>query len=334
VGNPSFGVELHQYLDARTVLEEARLAERLGYASVWFGDSQLIWRELYGLLGAAAATTSRIKLGTGVTNPVTRHPAVTASAIATVQELSGGRAILGISVGDTALKSMGLGPASRAELTRYVQMVRSLGLGDTVQGPSGEMRLAYATATTPAPIVIGASGPKMLHLAGQIGDGVVITREARAGPTLTAMLRCVAEGRASAGRVDGPFMTCVSASVAVHEDRSKALLAVRSHVASTLRHVRWELSEPARRASEALNAVYNVSEHMIPQAQHAELIPEEVIPEYAIAGRPEECIAQARGLFDAGVDEITIRPYGVDGGSRAATIEAFARLVMTPLLNR
>jgi 5,10-methylenetetrahydromethanopterin reductase len=326
-------VELHQYLDARTVLEEAQLAEQLGYASVWFGDSQLIWRELYGLLGAAAATTSRIKLGTGVTNPVTRHPAVTASAIATVQELSAGRAILGISVGDTALKSMGLGPTTRAELSGYVQIVRALGRGDTVQGPSGAMRLAYAAATTPAPIVIGASGPKMLHLAGQIGDGVVITREARAGPTLTAMLRCVADGRAAAGR-EGPFMTCVSASVAVHDDRGKALLAVRSHVASTLRHVRWPLSEPARRASEALNAVYNVSEHMIPQAQHAELIPEEVIPEYAIAGRPEECIAQARGLFEAGVDEITIRPYGVDGGSRAATMEAFARLVMTPLLNR
>ena len=191
---------MHEYLDARTVLAEAQLAERLGYASVWFGDSQLIWRELYGLLGAAAATTARIKLGTGVTNPVTRHPAVTASAIATVQELSAGRAILGISVGDTALKSMGLGPTTRAELTRYVQIVRALGQGDTVQGPSGEMRLAYAAATTPAPIVIGASGPKMLHLAGEIGDGVVITREARAGPTLTAMLRCVADGRAAAGR--------------------------------------------------------------------------------------------------------------------------------------
>jgi len=107
---------------------------------------------------------------------------------------------------------------------------------------------------------------------------------------------------------------------------------VRSHVASTLRHVHWELSEPARRAAAALQTAYDIYEHMSPTAQHAALIPPEVITEYAIAGAPEECIAQARGLFEAGADEITIRPYAVEGGTRAATIEAFASLVMARLL--
>src|SRR5919199_5132472 len=96
---PRFGVELHEYVDAATVLREARQAEALGYASVWLGDSQLIWRELYVLLGAVAATTARVALGTGVTNPITRHPAVTAGALMTLQELSRGRAILGIGLG-------------------------------------------------------------------------------------------------------------------------------------------------------------------------------------------------------------------------------------------
>src|SRR5690242_7570398 len=68
-----FGLEIHQYLDASTCLEEAVAAERLGYDAVWFGDSQMIWREAYVLLGAAAAQTSRIDLGIGVTNPYTRH---------------------------------------------------------------------------------------------------------------------------------------------------------------------------------------------------------------------------------------------------------------------
>lgn len=331
VRKPSFGVELHEYLDTRTVLAEAQLAERLGYDSVWFGDSQLIWRELYVLLGAAAATTSRVALGTGVTNPITRHPAVTASAIATAQELSGGRAILGVGVGNTALTSMGMKATTRAELASYVRTVRVLCAGEAVPAPGVDMRLAYASGVCP-PIVIGASGPKMLRLAGQIGDGVILTRQARAGPTLEAMMRCVREGRAEAGLGGRPFMTCVSASVAVHRDRSKALLAVRPHVASTLRHVHWGLSEPARRTAERLQDSYDVYEHMSPTARHAELIPDEVISEFAIAGTPDECIEQARELFEAGVDEITIRPYGVDGGSRAAMIETFAQQVLAALV--
>ena len=110
-----FGVELYEYLDARTVLEEVQLAEELGYDSVWLGDSQLIWRELYVLLGAAATTTARVALGVGV-EPVTRHLAVTASAIATMQELSRGRAILGVGVGDSAVHTAGLAPVT-ADLT-------------------------------------------------------------------------------------------------------------------------------------------------------------------------------------------------------------------------
>src|SRR5690349_13669417 len=84
----AFGIELYGYTDAPTLLEEIQHAERLGYASVWLGDSQLIWRDLYVMLGAAAATTAHVALATGVTNPVTRHPAVTASAIMTLQELT------------------------------------------------------------------------------------------------------------------------------------------------------------------------------------------------------------------------------------------------------
>src|SRR5689334_2212370 len=127
-----FGVELYEYLDALTVLEEVQLAEELGYDTVWLGDSQSIWRELYVLLGAAATTTTQIALGIGVTNPVTRHLAVTASALATTQELSRGRAILGVGVGDSAVRTVGLAPATRAEMTRFVETVRSLIRGEAV----------------------------------------------------------------------------------------------------------------------------------------------------------------------------------------------------------
>src|SRR3954463_14462228 len=94
----AFGVELFQYLDASTLVEEIKLAERLGFETVWLGDSQLLWRELYVRRGARAGNPSRIVLAGGVTTPRPRHPAVTASALMTLQELSSNRALLGIGV--------------------------------------------------------------------------------------------------------------------------------------------------------------------------------------------------------------------------------------------
>src|SRR5581483_4314622 len=112
---PAFGIELFQYLDATTIVDDVRLVERLGYASVWLGDAQLLWREMYVMLGAAAPATSRITLGAGVSNFATRHASVTASAMATLQELSHGRMALGVGVGGTSTGMLGMPHTTRAE---------------------------------------------------------------------------------------------------------------------------------------------------------------------------------------------------------------------------
>jgi 5,10-methylenetetrahydromethanopterin reductase len=331
---PAFGVELHEYLDPRTVVDEAALAERVGFDAVWFGDSQLIWREMYAVMGAAALRTERVLLGTGVTNPVTRDVSVTASGLATLQELSGGRILAGIGIGDSAVKTLGRKPVSRATLAQYVADVRDLAEGRRVASPTGELHLTFGADGLCPPMIIAASGPKMLELAGEIGDGAVVTRRAQAGPVLTSMLERVDAGRRSAGRQDRPFRTCLSASVAVHPDRDPAIQAVRPHVASTLRHVHWAMSEAAQAASERIARAYDIYQHMNPAAIHADLVPDEVVTEFAIAGAPADCVEQALALFRAGVDEITIRPYGVLGASRATTIEQFARDVMDPVRER
>src|SRR5712692_1537509 len=123
---PAFGISLWESLDAPTILHEVQLAEQSGFDAVWLGDSQLLWREAYVLLGAASALTTRVLLGVGVTNPVTRHPTVTASALLTLQEASCGRALMGVGVGSTAVRTLGQQPVSRAELTRWVELVRAL----------------------------------------------------------------------------------------------------------------------------------------------------------------------------------------------------------------
>ena len=332
---PVFGLELHEYLDAPTIVEEARLGERLGYASVWLGDSQLIWRELHTLLGAVATVTERVRLGSDVTNPLTRHPTVTASALATLQELSRGRMILGIGAGFTSARTLGLAPATRAALAEHVATVRALLAGEAVPAAAGEMRLAFANPAAVPPIVLGAGGPKMLRLAGEIADGVVFAGQGRADAALRTKLDAVRAGREAAGRLGRPFLTCLGIAAAVHADRARAIAAVRPHVAaSVLVHPRWPLSPAAQQASERARQVYRYAEHMSPSDRFAGLIPDEVVQEFALAGTPDDCIAQARALFAAGIDEITIRPFPVDGGTRAATIETFAHAVMSAFAYR
>ncbi|HLQ34146.1 MAG TPA: LLM class flavin-dependent oxidoreductase, partial [Chloroflexota bacterium] len=326
-----FGVELHQYLDAKTILAESRAVEELGYDALWLGDSQLIWRELYVLLGAAATATSSVTLGVGVTNPITRHPAVTASAIMTVQELSGGRGILGVGLGHTSVATMGLPRATRKQLTAYVDTVRRLCRGEEVPTEHGPIRLAFTDPTATPPIVIAASGPNMMRLAGQIGDGAIMAGQVGHEGVRRDALEQVRRGLDEHPHPPERFMVCAGVAAAVSDDRAQALEAVRPHVAQGLQSPLARLGPAALAAREELRTTYNTYDHMHPGARHAAMVPDDVIPEFAVAGTPEECARQAQAMFDAGVDEITIRPYALPGSSRLATIQAFARDVVPRL---
>lgn len=332
MANGSFGVEIHPYHDVPTLMREIALAEELGYEQVWVGDSQLIWREMYVLLGAAAQATSRILLGTGVTNPVTRVPAVTASAAATLQELSGGRLTLGMGSGFTSVNTMGRRPATLARLERTVDEVRALCQGRTVPPAPGGMRLVFSAPERCPPIAVAASGPKMLRLAGRVADGVILARVALEGDMLARMLRCVHDGRQEGGRGAEPFRTFLSVSASVAGDAPKALAAVRPHVAQSILKPFWGLSPAAAAARERMAPRYDNYQHLHPDAAHADAVPDEVVPEYAMAGTPAQCMAKARRLFEGGIDQITIRPYPVDGQPRAAMIRAFAEQVMHPMM--
>ena len=141
------------------ILELIRLAEQIGYSAVYLGDSQMIWREAYVILGAAAQATTRITLAPGVTNPVTRDPAVVAAAFATLQELTGDRVVLGIGTGDSAVQTMGLKPARLAHFEHCVAAIRSLIAGATIRHPNSgaEARLTYAHPRTKLPVYIATA---------------------------------------------------------------------------------------------------------------------------------------------------------------------------------
>src|SRR6266436_2398527 len=169
---PRFGLNR---FDARSVdafAADVRRCETLGWDAAWQPDSQLRRRDTYVLLASAARATERITLGTLLANPMNRHPTVTASSIATIDELAPGRVVLGWGIGDTAVRLAGLRPARIKELEESTRLMRSLLDGQDVE--VGAARPARLPHHRPVPIWIAAGGPRTLRMAGSVAGGVFI----------------------------------------------------------------------------------------------------------------------------------------------------------------
>ena len=194
---PRFGLNR---FDARTVdafAADVRRAETLGWDAAFQPDSQLRRRDTYVLMAAAARVTERILLATLLSNPVNRHPTVTASSIATVDELAPGRILLGWGVGDTAVRLAGLKPARVSELEASTRLMRGLLDGRAVDvGAREPARLPHHR---PVPIWIAAGGPRTLRMAGGVADGVFI-RVGTHQANITKSIEEIRAGAAAAGR--------------------------------------------------------------------------------------------------------------------------------------
>src|SRR5688572_26276494 len=194
---PRFGLNR---FDARSVdafAADVRRAEELGWDAALQPDSQLRRRDTYVLLAAAARATERIVLGPLLANPVNRHPTVTASSIATIDELAPGRTLLGWGVGDTAVRLAGLRPARVKELEATTRLMRALLDGHEVE--VGAARPARLPHHRPVPIWIAAGGPRTLRMAGGVADGVFI-RVGTHRANIARSIEAIRAGAAEAGR--------------------------------------------------------------------------------------------------------------------------------------
>ncbi|WP_338485898.1 LLM class flavin-dependent oxidoreductase [Streptomyces sp. SCSIO 75703] len=200
---------------ADRLVESVRRAEELGFDQVWFPDSQLLWRDVFTVLTAAALGTDRIGLGTAVTNLVTRHPAVVASAARSVAELAPGRFTLGLGVGNSSVGPIGLRPSTGAALREGIGVLRALLSGD--EWDFGGARSRLRDPRPDVPIHMAASGPRNLRLAGETADGVILLSGA-SPKTLTGATARVREGAEAAGRDAESVPLTVSAFCAVTDD--------------------------------------------------------------------------------------------------------------------
>ena len=311
-------------------------------------DSQNLSGDPYVALTLAAGATSTLKLGTGVTNTSTRHPAATAAAIASVHVASGGRAALGIGRGDSALAHVGFAPAPVGELDAYIRVVRaylrgesvpfeeltrfahagtrsvdSLGLADA---PS-ESRLHWLSRELdPVPVEVAATGPKVLAAA-RHADRVLVA--VGADPARVAWARDLASAPAT-----GAFVNVVA-----HHDRSVARDLMRGGVSTFARfntmhgEQNGPLADADRDTLQTLHASYDMTKHTQTGSPQANVLTDEFVDRFAIAGPPDYCVERLRALVDLGIDKFVIvgPSLGSDPGDARTAVQTLTAEVLPAL---
>jgi probable F420-dependent oxidoreductase len=289
--------------------ELARLAEKNGFESAWLFDSHVLWQEVYPVFTLMAAATSRIKIGPCVTNPATRDPTVTASAMATLNQISGGRMVLGMGRGDSAQRVLGRKPVSVERMEQDCRLIRDLAGGGEAMVDGVAVRIKWAQGQLP--IYVAGYGPKALHAAGRVADGVIIQL---ADPAIVAWcLRWVREGAEQAGRDFARIRVQVAAPSFVSDDRARAREQVRWFPALVSNHVvdllkRYDPGDLPAALTDFIKARdhYDYQDHVKRGAAHTAFVPDEVVDRFCVIGTVEECSARLRELAGLGVHEFNI----------------------------
>ncbi len=327
------------------VVELAQVADRNGFESVYIGDSQMIWNDCWVALGMCAAKTERVRLGTGVTNLVTRHPAVTANAIMSVNMASRGRAVLGVGAGDSAVRTAGMSPLKLVDMRPRLEYVRALldgrevepliAIGERREGTWGmvdKVHLEGAKEWGHLPIEFACMSPKSVEVAGELCEGVIVDGHMGGNAEgARATVEAARRGAAKAGKDVSQLRFVAAIDGAIEDERIVALDQVRQTAA---RNIARKPYLPDCIGVEHADVVKNVTEgyrfykHLDLTAQHRKLIPDEVAMKCCIAGTPADCIAKAKELAGAGITDIAVFITSQDLEASRRKLERFAKEVM------
>ena len=324
----SFGVTVLPDPPASRLVELLQLAEQHGFQYGWTYDSHVLWQEPYPLLTMAGLATSSLHLGLNVTNPGTREPTVTASAFATLQDITGGRMIMGIGRGDSARRTIGFDPVTVGEFERSVAMISGLMNGEKVEWNERHLELEWAKGRPRIPLYIAGYGPKVLAIAGRHADGVIIQlADPEIVEWIVGQVRTAAE---QAGRDPAEVKVMACAPAHVSDDIADACEQVRWFPAMVSNHVFDLLSKYDKSALPASltdyvermhREKYDYAEHSRVGATHGAQVTDETCERFCVLGAPEQHVEKLRRLEAAGVDqwniylmthgqEETLRVYG------------------------
>ncbi|PYM42254.1 MAG: hypothetical protein DME12_08310 [Candidatus Rokuibacteriota bacterium] len=322
---------------ARALAALAARAEELGYDDLWLADERF-FRDVYACLATCALATRRIRLATGVTDPYSRHPALTAMALATLDELSGGRAVLGIGAGVSGFRELGVDASRSAVAIREaVELIRRLLAGDTVTA-KGEVvafhegRLDFAPARPAVPIYVASQRAAGCRVAGRVADGAIM-QGCVAEPLVRFFRETVAEGARRAGREPAAVELVARINVCVADDRRAARDVMRPTIVRSLATQRPDfftfrtagLTVPPGLRDKVQVLPY--THDPAPLKAVAPDVPDDFVDAVTLAGPPEDVARGVVRLAREGIRRLMVFPLAVDGRIET-TVERFAREVM------
>src|SRR5215831_16036858 len=305
-----FAITFKGDMPHQRMLALAREAESGGFSYNWIFDSHVLWQDPYPILTLLAANTSKMRLGTCVTNPAVRDASVTASLLATLNRISAGRMDLGIGRGDSSRRVMGKKPTTLERLEETVGNIRELCAGKQVEYEGRAIQMTWTTGDVP-PVWVAGYGPKALACAGRIADGVILQF---ADPHLIKWcLGFVRQGAEAAGRDFSKIRVMSAAPVWLSEDRNKARERVRWFPAMVSNHVVDLVSryKPEELPPELTDFIrdrkgYDYLHHGEVGSKNADFVSDEVVDRFCVLGTPAEHVRKLKELRSVGVTQFNI----------------------------
>ncbi len=326
---------------ARGAARTARELEAAGWDGMLVVDSQNLSGDPYVSLALAATVTTKIGLGTGVTNSITRQAAATAASIASVDRVSGGRAVLGIGRGDSALAHLGRAPARLAQFDRYLRHLQTYLRGEAVafdeidiakeQAPPASAlelhdappasRIGWIAGGRKVPVEVAASGPKVIAMAALHGDRVMFTVGADV-ERLQWGIELAKKTRRDAGLDPDAIRFGAFLNMGCHTDMDAARSLVRGGLTTYARFsvmhgkANGPVSAADRGLLESLRTNYDMKQHTRGDSRQAGILTDDFIDRFAVVGNPDRCIERLKSLARLGLDKVAI-----SGGMRGAPEE-------------
>jgi len=307
-----------------------RQAEAAGFAHGWLFDSHVLWRDPYPLLTVMAQATTTMRLGTCVTNPATREPSVTASSLAVLQELSGGRFDLGIGRGDSAIRVLGKAPTTMATLEEAVHVIRALAEGRPVEYEGAVLQLTWSAGHR-LPVWVAGYGPVALKMTGRVADGAMLQI---ADPDL---VRWFADQVRASAREAGrdPSAVRIMAAAPAHvgdladgRDRIRWFPAlVGNHVVDLVNKYQGELPEALTHYVRGREG-YDYLHHAEVGSSNAAFVTDDIVDRFGIVGDAAAHIAKLRVLAEAGVDQFNLY---LMNGNEEEQLEIYGREIIPAL---
>ncbi len=335
-----FGVIFLSHVES---YKEAMRAESQGFSHAWFGDSQMVWADVYQCMALCATHTETIKLGTNVTNPSSRIAPVTAGNFATLNVLAPGRVIMGIGTGNTSRRTLGMPAAKLAELRSHIDVCRGLLNGETVPYQEGERQRmitflnpdgGFINVKDSIPVYVAGSGPKTLEMAGEIGDGVILFGTV-GDSLLKYTLSHIKRGAERAGkRLEDLYILVLTAlhftkpgeSLADLQQAVGPLVTSECNIFALSVKDPFELPGDIRADLMAFKNAYRTPTAPIEtrhldlytgycaefKPEHEPLVTDKMIKETTLTGTPEEIRERIRNMQELGVKQVAVAGGGSD----------------------